>query len=142
MGKTLLEGGTATAKVTPSCRSDEVRICDEDVSCCRRVIVPASWLSACWREKGVINESNVGRTPAGPLDGMGAEGPAFHLCLESLPFQKSVLHMHSCVCCDPGFCAAHPAVLLRATTTPSPVSTKITFSEQKCTQTGCCLLLS
>lgn len=115
-GKTLLEGGTATAKVTPSCRSDEVRICDEDVCCWRRrprVIVPAFGCQRAGGRKASSMRAMWAGPTAGPLDGMGAEGPGFHLDFKSFKFQKFVLDMHRCVCCDPYLCAAHHAVLLQ-----------------------------
>lgn len=103
-GKTLSEGGTATAKVTPSCTSDEVRICDEDVSSWRRVFAPAFGCQRAGGRKASLMRAVVwAGLPAGPQDGMGAEGPAFHLCFASFQIQKFVLHMHSCVCCHPRF---------------------------------------
>lgn len=58
-GEALLEGGTATAKVTPRCTADQVRTCDEDVGCWMSEAASAGYcagfrLSACWREKGAF----------------------------------------------------------------------------------------
>lgn len=117
-GKTLLEGCTATAKVTPSCRSDEVRICDEGVYSWRRVIAPAFGCQRAGGRKASLMRAVWAGLPAGPQDGMGAEGASFSSLLRILSIPE-VCVTHCTAVFVVILISPHRAVLLHTTTTPS-----------------------